>query len=50
MKIGFIGLGRLGLPCALAIEGHGHSVMAHDVSERVLGNVRARRLPLNTFL
>lgn len=45
MKIGFIGLGKLGLPCALAIERLGHSVMGNDISERVLENVRARRLP-----
>ncbi len=45
MNIGFIGLGKLGLPCALAIEQHGHTVIGHDVSEQVLDNVETRRLP-----
>lgn len=30
MKIGFIGLGKLGLPCALAIESRGHEVFGVD--------------------
>ena len=31
MKIGFIGLGKLGLPCAVAIAMKGHDVMAYDI-------------------
>ena len=27
MKVGFIGLGKLGLPCALAVESRGHEVI-----------------------
>lgn len=32
MKIGFIGLGKLGLPCALSIEQKGHTVFGFDPS------------------
>lgn len=30
MNVGFIGLGKLGLPSALAIESRGHRVFGHD--------------------
>jgi 3-hydroxyisobutyrate dehydrogenase-like beta-hydroxyacid dehydrogenase len=33
VNIGFAGLGKLGLPVALAIESKGHSVVAHDPAE-----------------
>ncbi len=36
MKVGFIGLGRLGLPCALAIALKGHSVMGYDIDESLM--------------
>ena len=45
MKIGFLGLGKLGLPCALATEQRGHEVIGYDVSERVLDNIRSRKIP-----
>jgi len=32
MKIGFLGLGKLGLSCALAIESKGHDVVGYDVN------------------
>ena len=35
MNIGFIGLGKLGLPCALAVESRGHKVVGYDPSEQV---------------
>ncbi len=39
MKIGFIGLGKLGMPCAVAISLRGHDVMGYDVSpERMSKN------------
>ena len=44
MKIGFLGLGKLGLPCALAVESCGHSVIGCDISEKVLADIRARKL------
>lgn len=31
MKIGFVGLGKLGLPCAVAIDKKGHDVMGFDL-------------------
>ena len=31
MKIGFVGLGKLGYPCALAVAMKGHDVMAYDI-------------------
>lgn len=31
MRIGFIGMGKLGLPCALAMDMHGHDVMGYDI-------------------
>jgi UDPglucose 6-dehydrogenase len=34
MKIGFIGIGKLGMPCAEAIANKGHSVTGYDVVER----------------
>ena len=45
MRIGFLGLGKLGLPCALAIESRGHEVAGFDIDERVLANIRARKIP-----
>ncbi len=32
MQIGFIGLGKLGLPCALAMKKRGHQVFGYDTS------------------
>lgn len=31
MRVGFIGLGKLGLPCAVAMDMKGHDVMGYDV-------------------
>ena len=35
MNVGFIGLGKLGLPCALALESKGHKVIGYDISDNV---------------
>ncbi len=45
MKIGFLGLGKLGLPCALAAESKGHEVLGCDTSEKVLACIRERTIP-----
>lgn len=45
MNIGFLGLGKLGLPVALAIESKGHKVAGNDISQNVENIVRARNLP-----
>ena len=43
--IGFIGLGKLGLPCALAIEDKGYPIFGYDISETVVSNIEKRILP-----
>src|SRR3954470_17933763 len=45
MKIGIIGLGKLGLPVALAIEDKGHLVYGFDSSPYVQKIVKDGRLP-----
>lgn len=45
MKIGFLGLGKLGLPVALAIEARGHEVIGWDSSPVVRSNIEAKTLP-----
>lgn len=46
MNVGFVGLGKLGLPCCLAIEKFGgHRVWGTDKNPAVLENVRARHIP-----
>ena len=44
MNIGFIGLGKLGLPCALAIESRGHSVVGYDPSQQVKDIIDTKKL------
>ena len=44
MNIGVIGLGKLGLPCALAIESRGHKVVGYDPSEQVKDIINSKRL------
>ena len=46
MKVGFLGLGKLGLPCALAAEFHGgHEVFGFDVNPAVADYLRQRHVP-----
>lgn len=45
MKIGFIGLGKLGLPCALAIESRGHEVIGCDVNPEVELYISDKKIP-----
>jgi UDPglucose 6-dehydrogenase len=45
MKIGFMGLGKLGLPCALAIESRGHEIIGYDPDPVVNKILRTRSLP-----
>jgi UDPglucose 6-dehydrogenase len=35
MNIGFLGLGKLGLPCALVINSRGHNVYGYDIDPKV---------------
>ena len=45
MKIGFVGLGKLGLPVALAVESKGHEVVGYDISENVKNIIEAKKIP-----
>ena len=45
MKIGFVGLGKLGLPVALAVESKGHDVIGFDISENVKNIIEAKKIP-----
>lgn len=36
MKIGFIGIGKLGFPCATAMQMKGHDVMGYDVNPKTM--------------
>ncbi len=44
MNIGFIGLGKLGLPCALAVDSRGHKVVGYDPSEQVKDIIDTKKL------
>ena len=46
MKIGFCLLGKLGLPCALAIEAVGeHEVVGYDVDENIKAYLDKKAIP-----
>ena len=45
MKIGFIGLGKLGLPCALYIDSKGHQVFGYDINPDVKNYLDNREIP-----
>ena len=45
MRVGFVGLGKLGLPSALAIESKGHTVVGYDVNPRVAEYIRDKKIP-----
>ena len=38
MNIGFLGLGKLGLPVSLAVEDKGHRVFGFDISKHAIKN------------
>ncbi len=40
MNIGFLGLGKLGLPVALATESKGHKVFGYDISDKTINNIK----------
>ena len=44
-KVGFIGLGKLGLPCALAIDSLGHKVWGYDIDSKVSEYLQDRKIP-----
>jgi UDPglucose 6-dehydrogenase len=45
MNIGFMGLGKLGLPCALAINEKGHNVCGYDIDKNVKNILETKILP-----
>jgi len=45
VKIGVLGMGKLGLPVALAIETKGHEVKGYDVNPAVAGYLKDRKIP-----
>ena len=45
MNIGFIGLGKLGLPCALAAEDAGHKIFGYDINSNVEEILKTKILP-----
>jgi UDPglucose 6-dehydrogenase len=45
MKVGFVGLGKLGLPCALAMENKGHEIIGFDISESVREIIKTKKIP-----
>lgn len=49
MRVGFLGLGKLGLPVALAIELKGHYVCGTDISLDTLENIKKKRLAIKRF-
>ena len=44
MNIGFLGLGKLGLPVALAIESEGHKVIGTDINPLTLEKIISKKL------
>lgn len=45
MNIGFLGLGKLGLPCALAVDDKGHNVFGYDIDPKVKDILSNKILP-----
>lgn len=45
MKVGFVGMGKLGLPVALAVESKGHEVFGYDVNPAVYEYMENRTIP-----
>lgn len=44
-KIGFVGLGKLGLPCALSIENKGHQVVGYDINQDIKEYIKDKVVP-----
>lgn len=45
MNIGFLGLGKLGLPCALVVDNKGHNVFGYDIDPSVKTILDTKTLP-----
>ena len=44
MKVGFVGLGKLGLPVALAVESKGYKVYGFDIKKEIYEQIRKRKI------
>ena len=44
MNIGFLGLGKLGLPVSLAVESKGHSVFGYDISTETINDIKGVKI------
>ncbi|MDC1044009.1 nucleotide sugar dehydrogenase [Candidatus Pelagibacter ubique] len=44
MNIGFLGLGKLGLPVSLAVEDKGHNIFGHDISTQTLEDIKNKHI------
>ena len=44
MKIGFVGLGKLGLPVSLAVEDKGHKIFGYDISKQTINDIKNRKI------
>lgn len=44
MNIGFLGLGKLGLPVSLAVEDKGHKIFGYDISKDTLDDIKNRKI------
>ena len=44
MKVGFVGLGKLGLPVALAVESKGHKVYGYDIKKEIYAQIKNRKI------
>jgi UDPglucose 6-dehydrogenase len=45
MNVGFIGLGKLGLPCALVMDTKGHNVYGYDINPQVKDILDTKEIP-----
>ena len=43
MNIGFLGLGKLGLPVSLAVEDKGHNIFGYDISKQTIEDIKNRK-------
>ena len=44
MNIGFLGLGKLGLPVSLAVEDKGHIVFGYDISKQTIDDIKNKKI------
>ena len=44
MNVGFLGLGKLGLPVSLAVESKGHNIFGYDISKQTIDDIKNRKI------